>query len=313
MAQRQYTFMFAPGSSARLMRLKLSRRSAHAVAVLAGLVVLSAVLLPFVGYNAISKSRQLSQLRAETESLKAEAATIQTLRQQVALFEKRASQLALMAGVGSLNMDHQQMAPPSSQAAMDQSGSDEPLAMAPGAPEPPETTDTTKAPTKALGDLSSRSSILIKSFDELDRAYESRSQELSTTPSISPARGLFGGGFAYRKDPFTGMRAFHGGLDIVAPEGSPIRAPADGRVIFAGQEHGFGNAVYIAHGRGLTTRYAHMERITARVGDRVVRGDIIGYVGDTGRSLGAHLHYEVLINNVRVDPARYILDDAVSY
>ena len=306
MADRQYTIMIAPGSSARLLRLKLSRRAAHACAFAAALVVSGAALLPIVGYSALETSRELEQLRLETEALKQEAAKIGELRKQVALFEERASKLALMAGVSSLSPTPQPGAPESqavheSQAAMDQSAPEESPATEPD------------APTGELGDLQSRSSVLIRNFEELDRAYETRSAQLSATPSIAPVRGMFGGGFAYRKDPFTGMRAFHGGLDIVAPEGSPIRAPADGRVIFSGRESGYGNAIYIAHGRGLTTRYAHLERLAARVGDRVIRGDIIGYVGDTGRSLGAHLHYEVLLNNARVDPSRYILDDAVSY
>ncbi len=300
MAERQYTIMIVPGSSARLLRLKLTRRGAHACALGAALVVSGAALLPIVGFTAFETYRELGALRQEAETLKQSAARIDSLRKQVALFEERASKLALMAGVGKLQTVVPEPEP--GQGHLDQATGDVPDTEA-----PPERSE------EDLGDLTTRSSVLQRSFEELDRAYETRSAQLSAIPSIAPVRGWFGGGFAYRKDPFTGMRAFHGGLDIVAEHGSPIRAPAAGRVTRAAREPGYGNAIYIAHGRGITTRYAHLDRLAARPGDRVVRGDIIGYVGDTGRSLGAHLHYEVLVNNARVDPARYILDDAISY
>ena len=116
-------------------------------------------------------------------------------------------------------------------------------------------------------------------------------------------------GFNYRKDPFTGRRAFHSGLDLVATPGTRVAAPADGIVIRARRETGYGNVVYISHGNGITTRFGHLRAFNVRAGEKIRRGDIIGQVGNTGRSLGYHLHYEVLVQGTKVDPMNYILDD----
>lgn len=133
---------------------------------------------------------------------------------------------------------------------------------------------------------------------------------LSCTPSVMPVKGLITHGFAWRRDPFTGRRAFHTGLDISARRGSPVSAPADGVVTRAGWLHGYGKVVEINHGYGITSRYGHLHRIDVEVGDVVQRGDGIGQVGSTGRSTGPHLHYEVLENGKSVNPyPRYLLEE----
>lgn len=133
---------------------------------------------------------------------------------------------------------------------------------------------------------------------------------LSCTPSVLPVEGLVTHGFAWRKDPFTGKRAFHTGLDISARRGAPVRAPADGVVTSAGWLHGYGKEIEINHGYGVSTRYGHLNRIDVKPGDVVKRGDTIGEVGSTGRSTGPHLHYEVLENGKPVNPIpRYILEE----
>lgn len=133
---------------------------------------------------------------------------------------------------------------------------------------------------------------------------------LSCTPSVLPVNGLITYGYSWRRDPFTGKRSFHAGLDISARRGTPIQAPADGVVTKAGWMHGYGKVVEINHGYGVTTRYGHMNRIIVQPGEVIERGQSIGEVGSTGRSTGPHLHYEVLENGKPVNPVpRYILED----
>jgi len=115
--------------------------------------------------------------------------------------------------------------------------------------------------------------------------------------------------FGYRVSPFTGRPALHTGLDIAAAPGSPVYAPADGVVTFAGYDEGYGKMITVDHGYGLTTRYGHNAQIYVQVGQKVQRWDVIASVGNTGRSTGPHLHYEVRVNGVPRDPALYILDD----
>jgi murein DD-endopeptidase MepM/ murein hydrolase activator NlpD len=126
-------------------------------------------------------------------------------------------------------------------------------------------------------------------------------------PGRMPADGArFGSPFGNRSDPFTHRLNFHSGVDLVAKTGTPILAAAGGRVVFAGEKGGYGNAVEIDHGNGLVTRYGHASRIVAHVGDLVLPRQYIADVGSTGRSTGPHLHFEVLVNGMAVDPSDYL-------
>lgn len=135
---------------------------------------------------------------------------------------------------------------------------------------------------------------------------------LEGIPQVSPTNRRLtriSSGYGYRSDPFTRRGAMHRGLDFKGPQGAPIYAAAKGRVSFVGRRHGYGNVVEIRHGNGMMTRYAHMSRFAARVGEAVEAGDVIGAIGSTGRSTGPHLHFEVHINNRAVNP-RPILETA---
>lgn len=113
-------------------------------------------------------------------------------------------------------------------------------------------------------------------------------------------------GFGYRRDPFNGGRRLHAGTDFAGPRGTPIYSTAEGEVIFAGRQSGYGNMIEIRHPFGYTTRYAHLSRIRVSEGERVSRGDLIGDMGNTGRSTGPHLHYEVRLNGDPVNPMTFI-------
>jgi murein DD-endopeptidase MepM/ murein hydrolase activator NlpD len=130
---------------------------------------------------------------------------------------------------------------------------------------------------------------------------------LAGVPQVLPAnQDYVTSSFGYRSDPFTGEGAFHAGLDFRGPIGAPVYAAAKGVVTFAGQRQGYGNCIEIDHGNGLTTRYAHMSRLGARVGQKVEPGKIIGAIGSTGRSTGSHLHFEVRIHDRPVNPRPFL-------
>ena len=131
---------------------------------------------------------------------------------------------------------------------------------------------------------------------------EQRNALASATPSIWPIAGWISSSFGNRRDPFTGGRDFHPGLDISGDHGQPIIAPADGVVLSAASSGNYGNLVTIDHGFGITTRYAHLSRYAVLPGQTIGRGQTIGFVGSTGRSTSSHLHYEVLVNGRLTDP-----------
>lgn len=130
---------------------------------------------------------------------------------------------------------------------------------------------------------------------------------LDGIPQVMPAAvAKMSSGFGYRRDPFNGSGAMHSGLDFKAPIGTPIYAAATGKVTFAGWKGGYGKTIEITHGNGLMTRYAHMSRFTAAVGQQVAAGATIGAIGNTGRSTGPHLHFEVRINQRAVNPRPFL-------
>lgn len=143
---------------------------------------------------------------------------------------------------------------------------------------------------------------------ELSKFLETQKSVLGCTPSIWPTRGWVSSNFGYRISPFTNEREFHSGLDISNKAHTTILSPAEGIVAEAGSDYGYGRVLYISHGHGFKTMYAHLDKMLVKVGQRVKRGDEIALVGSTGRTTGPHLHYEVHLNGLPVDPLRYILN-----
>ncbi|HWU43290.1 MAG TPA: M23 family metallopeptidase [Bdellovibrio sp.] len=148
-----------------------------------------------------------------------------------------------------------------------------------------------------------------QSVIDLWEGLSERQSLLSATPNVKPAKGWLTSRFGYRVSPFSGKSVLHAGLDIAAAPGSPVYAPADGVVTFASYDEGYGKLVSVDHGYGVSTRFGHMSQIYVQVGQRVTKWDVLGAVGNTGRSTGPHLHYEVRINGTPVDPINYILDE----
>jgi len=147
------------------------------------------------------------------------------------------------------------------------------------------------------------------SFVEVNQVVSASKEKLDHIPTIDPVVGphYFSSGFGARRDPFTGQPAFHNGLDLSAPRGTPFCAPADGRVIYAGRQGRLGNVIKIDHRNGFQTIFGHADRLLVEKGQDVRRGDVIGEVGSTGRSTGSHLHYEIHKDDRAVNPRNYIL------
>jgi murein DD-endopeptidase MepM/ murein hydrolase activator NlpD len=138
------------------------------------------------------------------------------------------------------------------------------------------------------------------------RNVEKRESLMNATPSIWPVHGWLSAGYGMRADPFNGQRDFHPGLDISAEKGTTIRATAAGQVELAAPSGDYGNLVVINHGYGLVTRYGHLSKFAVWPGRAIKRGEIVGYVGATGRATGPHLHYEVLANGKLINPLQLL-------
>jgi len=161
---------------------------------------------------------------------------------------------------------------------------------------------------KSLENLDTEIAVTSISQAELSNFLKEQKSILACTPSIRPTDGWFSSGFGYRISPFTNQREFHKGLDMATRIGTPVIAPADGIVVFVGREGNFGKMLTINHGYNLVTRYGHLHKFRVKKGQYVKRGQIIAEVGNTGRCTGSHLHYEVLLSGVPVNPLRYILN-----
>jgi murein DD-endopeptidase MepM/ murein hydrolase activator NlpD len=163
-----------------------------------------------------------------------------------------------------------------------------------------------------LNALIRRANLLASSFEEAKDSLASHSQRLAATPSIMPTQGWLTSAFSsMREHPILHIARPHEGIDVTAPMGSPIEAPAGGVVTDAGWESGYGNTVTIDHGYGITTKFAHASKLLVKTGQRVQRGQRIALVGNTGLATGPHLHYEVHVNGRPVDPLKYVLPDRV--
>ena len=163
-----------------------------------------------------------------------------------------------------------------------------------------------------LSALIRRANLLASSFREAADSLAYHSARLAATPSIMPTQGWLSSAFsAMRAHPILHLSRPHEGIDVSAPMGSPIEAPAAGVVTSAGWEAGYGNKIVIEHGFGIVTKFAHASKLLVRTGQRVSRGQRIALVGNSGLATGPHLHYEVIVNGRPVNPLKYVLPDGV--
>jgi murein DD-endopeptidase MepM/ murein hydrolase activator NlpD len=179
-----------------------------------------------------------------------------------------------------------------------------------GGPFVPATGASLEALNSALDGLDERTDQHFDLFTLIEsRLFEARLKSLMI-PNSRPLLGPVGSGFGFRTDPFSGRAALHTGLDFPAETGTPIMAAAGGVVISAESHPAYGNVVEIDHGNRLVTRYAHASKVVVKAGDLVKRGQVVAHVGNSGRSTGPHLHFEVLVEGVPQDPAKFLAGNA---
>jgi murein DD-endopeptidase MepM/ murein hydrolase activator NlpD len=291
MDKRYSTIIFVPHARAKFRKLKVSHRLLFSIV---SLVTSSLCLSTFFSvqyFTSLSQTHELSKLRRENKDLQSAneqfSRSVESLRNQLHTVEDRTRKLAIIAGITTLD-----------EASQGGSGGVR-----------NNNDDLNANPYRDdIDKMTFRSHRLQSELGVLEEKFVAQSQLLSSTPSIAPVRGILTDGFGGRSDPFTGEPGQHNAVDISSAIGQPVRAPADGIVVKAEWANGYGNVIYISHGYGYSTRYGHLSSFSVKPGSRVKRGDIIGYVGTTGRSTGPHLHYEVRVNNNPVNPLEYILN-----
>jgi len=283
--------------------MELSWGTLKLAGVLAVVLVVAALLL---GSATVSRRIDLAQagrLERENQRLAAELGELHgrltTLTDTIARISQRDAKIRLLADLEPID--------PQVQAA----GIGGPAV---GSPAPAATPLLHKASDVRLdvNALIRRANLLASSFSAAADSLASHTQRLAATPSIMPTQGWLSSAFsAMREHPILHIARPHEGIDVSAPMGTPIEAPAAGVVRSTGWEAGYGNVVEIDHGFGIVTRFAHTSRILVRPGQRVQRGDRIALVGNSGLATGPHLHYEVHVNGRPVDPLRYVMPDSV--
>jgi murein DD-endopeptidase MepM/ murein hydrolase activator NlpD len=179
-------------------------------------------------------------------------------------------------------------------------------AMGGGLAATPTVLSTMLSPDTTFGMLNDLLGAMASRLDIMKTGVQRRQALAAATPSIWPVSGWLSSPYGNRRDPFTGGADFHPGLDISADYGQAVRATADGTIAVAERSGSYGNLVEIDHGYGIVTRYGHLSRFRATAGQQVHRGDVIGYVGSTGRSTSPHLHYEILLNGKLTNPLKLL-------
>ena len=178
----------------------------------------------------------------------------------------------------------------------------------PGAALPPTTlfAPSLSSPDDTFGMLRDLLNGLERHLSIVKKDVERREALAAATPTIWPTQGWLSAGYGMRADPFSGEPNFHPGLDISADKGAPVFATADGTVDLASWAGDYGNSILLNHGFGIATRYGHLSKFLVKAGQKVRRGQLIAYVGATGRATGAHLHYEVTINGRLLNPLQLL-------
>ena len=295
-----FTIWVFRGGRGKPLKIKLPGRIAK---VLLAVLLVIIVSFPFITMSYISKTARLVSVKHERA---AQSAQIASLNEQVGEFQKQIQRLkefdVKLRIIANLENAEE------TDSFLGVGGTN------PATREPWEETEV-EAEAKdlqrmkaELERLSTEAEFREKSFQELYSFLEGKKRELSCTPAIWPARGWLTSRFGYRIDPFTGLRQLHEGIDIANRLGSPIVAPADGVVSRVYNNFGFGLMLEVNHGYGIITRYGHLSKSYVKVGKRVKRGERIAAIGKTGRATGPHLHYEVRLNGVPINPKNYILN-----
>jgi murein DD-endopeptidase MepM/ murein hydrolase activator NlpD len=295
MGKRFYTFIVVPNASARLHKLRLPVRALY---LLAAIGVLSFFVLVGFGFSYAKmafKAADYDKLQAENTDLKVQKKNLEVatrkLGEKISNLENISQKIQNLIENDNMTNRGKLNGP-----AVGGSKVDYPTA-------------------ELLGSLNSKTSIdflkdktseIQERFTVQQEVAQQKANLRLITPSIWPVKGPITSHYGNRADPFNGDSEMHPGVDISALYGAQIHAPADGKVIYAHYMAAYGNLLIIDHGHGLTTRYGHLYRFVAKVGEKVKRNEVIGLVGTTGRTTAPHLHYEVRLNDRAKNPRDYL-------
>ncbi|HKV42234.1 MAG TPA: peptidoglycan DD-metalloendopeptidase family protein [Blastocatellia bacterium] len=277
-ANSHYTFLIIPKNTSKIRRLNVSMKFIYgSCGVFVAILGIGALGLVRLAQRESLELRYLA-VRSENEKLRTENNLYENsytkLKGQISFIEDESKELARQAKMEPIADvdDHVGVGGPETAANMDKAA------------------DQLEHQVRIIGDR-----------------LRSDQLRLASVPSGLPVSGYQTAGFGVRRNPFgDGGSEFHEGVDLAVEFGTPVGATADGLVVWAGPYSGYGNLVAILHSNGITTRYGHLSKVAVEVGQRIKRGDQIGYAGSTGRSTGPHVHYEIRINDQPVDPARYL-------
>lgn len=303
MAKRRWTVVFVPHGSEPSKILEVSYGVFRTAASVMAMVVVAALL---VGYATFSRRTDLSRtaaLQQENAELAQELGELNgrlaSLGDTLARISQRDARIRVLANLEPID--------PQVRAAGIGGPAEATAAGEPGSP-----LRRSHEIRVDLNALIRRANLLSSSFREAADSLAVHSARLAATPSIMPTQGWLTSAFSsMRSHPILHVARPHEGIDVTAPMGSPIEAPAAGKVIDAGWESGYGNTITIDHGFGTVTKFAHASKMLVKVGQRVARGQRIALVGNSGLATGPHLHYEVHVNGRPVDPLRFVLPEHV--
>lgn len=301
MALKHHTIILVPHARARLRKWHITNRQLGIFGASFLALTLAACYIAWSYFTTTVDRRQITRLQQENENLRevndSFKNTVEGLETRLSEYEKRTRDLAILAGLDTTNTG---IGGPTG-FGLDASaleGDDGPSAglnIGDGLP-------------GDLDFLHFRTENLDGTLDTVAQSLAERQRWLASMPTIAPVKALMSSRFGMRTDPVHGRRAMHSGIDFAASPGAPVVATADGLVTRARRLSGLGNAVYVSHGFGIVTRYGHMARLAVKEGQQIKRGDVVGYVGNTGRSTGYHLHYEVRVDGKAENPIGYLLD-----
>jgi murein DD-endopeptidase MepM/ murein hydrolase activator NlpD len=299
MAKRFYTVLILPDATSSARKFHITRPVVTAISSVMAVSVLAFAFFLYQYVNLNVRILELKQLRQEASDRNFLAAKVGQLEGELSRLRDLDRKLRVVAGLDSSGDQGAEVAQGGAEM-LSRTALLDAVGKGTG-----RLADWVTRDLEALGqEITSRE----RSFRELKNLLEEKRSILASSPTIWPVKGMLTAGYGYRESPFTGKREMHEGLDIAAPHGTPIVATAEGVVSFTGPLGGFGNVVFINHGHGFTTFYAHASRFKVKEGQQVRRGEVVAYVGTSGRTTGPHVHYEVQVNGTTVNPLKYIVD-----
>jgi murein DD-endopeptidase MepM/ murein hydrolase activator NlpD len=292
MEKKFFAFLIFPGAHGRLHKIQMPFYIIHLLLAFSVVGIITVAALANSYARMLLKVSNYNSVRSEREALKTQYRslenTVTSTNAKLDSLTSLATEVALSYGFGS---ERRQRFPEAVLALATQTNG---------------SVDSSFRASLYAFKLIRSASMATGGTDAARGMFSTTQPDRAIVPSLWPVRGQISAGFGQRMDPFSGEDAFHKGVDISVPFGTRVEATADGIVLEAGPESGYGKQVLIDHGFGLTTKYGHLSRIFVVVGQELKRGQAIGAVGMTGRSTGPHLHYEVHINDNPVNPAKYL-------